>query len=339
MDQASIYFNFKNITANNNKAGEAGAFIFFEKQVGTFDLDFYDGENNLSTFGEVTFSMKDLPGITITSMTNKSVGAASVVDFTVINGSGSLVIVDANNVKISNFKIDSCSIMSNSIIMEEIKSNFGKIDLTAINQIDLINMEMINSPDIKVSAPKTHITDCTFKYEKKENLQTQIRTLHDNSLLTISNSTFITNENNFGTTRLIIQDDCCFNKARLKSIKLPVGSTIEASENVFECKIFDNDVIETLKPIQEPKEFDLIGCIIIVGSIVALTLVLAFYYVSSTKKPDELSDNFEFDEPGQQIQVNMDGTTVNTSNHLGNSTIYTIEFKDISDILTLAFRE
>lgn len=234
--------------------------------------------------------------------------------------------------------------------MEEIKSNFGKIDLTGIIQIDLINMEMINSPDIKVSAPKTHIADCTFKYEKKENLQTQIRTLHDNSLLTISNSTFITSENNFGTgdhissnfsTRLIIQDDCCFNKARLKSIKLPVGSTIDASENVFECKIFDNEVIETLKPIQEPQEFDLIDCIIIIVSIVALTLVLAFYYVSSTKKPDELSDNFEFDEPGQQIQVNMDGTTVNTSNHLSNSTIYTIEFKDISenDILTLAFRE
>lgn len=97
------------------------------------------------------------------------------------------------------------------------------------------------------------IKQCYFEYQKLASSIVKLKITKRNSVVIISNTTFISNDNNYvdvdhilSTTVLFIDIECCFNKEMDKSIKLVHGSSLDAEIQAFGCNM-DNTKTEASK--------------------------------------------------------------------------------------------
>lgn len=349
--QTSNKFHFENLTATNNRAGTSGSVVFFENQVGVFDLDFYRGEGNYALFGDVCFVTVDssFQRIDISKMTNKSIGIIDVYDFTISSGSGSVTIDSVHDVEINNFDSNIFNISCDVLRMNNISSKSGIIKLNSTESIQLSNLMILSTPDILLNSTQISINKSFFKFARNVVSQSQLKILKPNSFLNISNSTFTTKLNQYGdgdviyskvTINLIIDKDCCFNTGLTKSIRVAHGSIIDVPNTVFNC-LMSTEVIDEI--IKSDKKFDLIGFFIILVSIIIMVVLVTTYCIISERKLAESSDEFDMENIGQ-IQLEINETTMNTQTVVNDNnkiSLLTMGIEDFSDndIIYQAFTE
>lgn len=322
------------IWAVDNTADISGGFICIDEIKVESNITGIDGYGNSSPFGVTmingvekgyeiimkNFYVYDVAFSNITKLTLRNsmknpmtIKAADIGELIIEN-----IQLQCLNVSCQDLKLDSISFVESTTIQLDSPD------------ISIKNSNFINSSNVMINSSAVRIDSCKFNYYRDSSSQTQLM-IKSISKISIQNSCFITNMNEFSAgdhiisdypVELTIDDNSCFNQDISKSLSLQDGSKVNHG-NVFNCqRECFNEGQEVVNP-KPSKKTEIIIISVVCAVVIVITIIIIIVVVAKKSKNKELkelsilSNSREASQDGEMqmtdLQIQIDASTLKRS--------------------------